>query len=333
MNAIKILEITNLEIKSIEPLLSNSSFKPYRYVANGNEEFIDQFWINRIAKAIALNNTKSFIAEICNQPVGFISISDLPWDSKTLNIPIASITEFVVDPNYREKYEIGQALMNKAVRWAKKSGYKFLLSRTYSDDVTGIHTLEKSGFFLVDTLLDYAIDFRKTPFNTVPSQKPSDEVTIRFARPEDEQELVMLAKDSFRDHFGRHRSDPNLSKEQAVKFYIEWMRSSLHGYADYYVLAEIEGRIAGLSIWKKATDEEKGIPVRVSHYSIGAIHPDFYGRKLFTLLTYEGMKLFQGQTDIIEGPTICHNYPVQRGYIRLNWQIYDARHSFHKWLG
>lgn len=332
MNATKILEITNLEINSIEPLLSNSSFKPYRYIAKGIEKNIVQFWISRIAKAMEGNKTKSFIAELCNEPVGFISINDLPWDSKTFNIPMASITEFVVDPNNGARYEIGQALMDKSIRWAKQSGYRFLLCKTYSDDVTSIYILENSGFFLVDTLLDYAIDFRKTPFDAIPLQNFSEEVIIRFARPEDEQELVMLAKDSFRNHFGRYHSDPNISRVQAVNVYTEWMRSSLHGYADYFVLAEIGGRIAGLSIWKKTTDEEKGIPIRIGHYNIGAIHPDFFGRKLFTLLTCEGMKIFQGQTDIIEGPTHINNYPVQRGYTRLNWQIYDARHSFHKWL-
>jgi len=332
MNAIKICEITNLEIKSIEPLLSNSSFKPYRYIAKGIEKSIDQFWRNRIVKTMGVNTTKSFLAEICNEPVGLISIRDLPWDTKIFNFPMASITEFVVDPTNEARVEIGQALMDKAISWAKQSGYKFLLCKTYSNDITSIHIMERSGFFLVDTLLDYAIDFRKTPFEEIPSQNPSEEITIRFARPEDEQELVMLAKNSFQNHFGRYHSDPNFTKEQAVRVYTEWMRSSLYGYADYFVLAEIDGRIAGLSIWKKMTDEEKSIPIGISHYSIGAIHPAFFGRKLFTLLTYEGMRIFQKNTAIIEGPTHINNYPVQRGYTRLNWQIYDAKHSFHKWL-
>lgn len=328
----KLFEITTLEIKSIEPLLSNSPFKPYRYIAKGIEKNIDQFWIDRIAKTMEINKTKSFTAELHNEPVGFISLNDLPWDSKIFNIPMASITEFVVDHNNSARYEIGQALIDKAIDWAKQSGYKFLLYKTYSDDLTSIHIMENSGFFLVDTLLDYAIDFRITPLDIIPSQNASDDVTIRFARPDDEQELVMLAENSFRNHFGRYHSDPHFSGEQAISVYTEWMRSSLCGYADYFILAEIGGRIAGLSIWKKTTDEEKKIPIRISHYSIGAIHPDFFGKKLFTILTYEGMKKFQGFTDIIEGPTHINNYPVQRGYTRLNWQIYDARHSFHKWL-
>jgi RimJ/RimL family protein N-acetyltransferase len=333
MNSIKIHEISPLEINWIEPLLSNSSFKPYRYLAKGSENHIDQFWINRIAKKTDINKTKSFIAEFSDTPLGFISIRDLPWDSKVFNIAMASITEFVVDPTFGIQYEIGQLLMNEAINWAKQQNYKFLLCKTYSDDITSIHILENSGFILVDTLLDYAIDFRKTHFDDIPPQQIiSEDISIRSARPDDEQELVILAKDSFQNHFGRYHSDPNISRENAIKVYTEWMRSSLNGYSDYFLLAEIGGQIAGLSVWKKPTDEEKTIPTRISHYSIGAIHPNFFGRKLFTLLTYEGMKILQGQTDLIDGPTHINNYPVQRGYSRLNWQIYDARHSFHKWL-
>jgi GNAT superfamily N-acetyltransferase len=195
-----------------------------------------------------------------------------------------------------------------------------------------IHCLENSGFQLVDTLLDYCVDYRITPFSSITEPKKTEDIVIRFAKPEDEKELEDLAKGAFKSHFGRFHADQHFTFDQATEVYVEWMRSSLRGYADYFILAEIEGRIAGLSIWKKTSQAEEQLPVKISHYSIGAVHPDFFGKGLFTRLTYEGMKLFNGKTDLIEGPTHINNYAVQRGYTRLNWQIYDARHSFHKWL-
>lgn len=333
MNNLKIREIGSDEKKSINQLLTNSPFKPYRYLARGSEKSqLDQFWMNRVLLSIESNNTNSFIAEVSHDPVGFITIGDLPWDTNIFHIPMASIIEFVVDDKHPNKNEIGKSLIRTVVNLAKKTGKKFLLCKTFTDDVSSVQVLEKSGFLLVDTLLDYTIDFRKTPLEIIPQQKSPKDVTIRLARSSDEEELVALAKNSFKNHFGRYHSDPNISKEKAIEVYTQWMRSSLRGYADYFVLSEINGRIAGLSVWKKMTDEEKSLPARISHYSIGAIHPDFFGRKLFTVLTYEGMKLLRGQADIIEGPTHINNYPVQRGYTRLNWKIDDARHSFHKWL-
>lgn len=332
MGKINIFDLTVHEVESIVALLSKSAFKPYRYLAKGIEKDIDLFWVNRIANSLQIDRTKAFMAELNNESVGFVCVSDLPWDSAIFGMPMASISEFYVDFGNSAKFEIGQTLMNRAIDWARQNGYRFLLCKTYTDDLNSIHVVEKSGFHLVDTLLDYAIDFRKTPFDILPKPSLLADVRIRFAVPGDLAEIEELAKLSFQSHFGRYHSDPRISREQANKVYVEWMRSSLSGYADYFLLAEIDGRIAGLSIWKKPTENEKDIPVRIGHYSIGAIHPDFFGWHLFTLLTYEGIKLLNGQTDMIDGPTHINNYAVQRGYSRLNWQIFDARHSFHKWL-
>jgi hypothetical protein len=263
---------------------------------------------------------------------GFIVINDLPWDSNIFKIHMASVSEFVLNSNCSCKEIVAGSLIEKAITSAKKNRYQFLLCKVYTDDLVAIHALERAGFLLVDTLLDYQVDFRKTPFIKIPEQNSAADTIIRFARLEDENELSELAKAAFANHFGRYHSDPRIPQSLATQVYVEWLHSCLRGYADYFVLAEIEGKIAGLSIWKKASKLEKNIPVRINHYSIGAIHPDFFGRKLFSLLTYEGMKLLYQETDIIEGPTHINNYAVQRGYTRLGWQIGNACHSFHKWL-
>ena len=147
-----------------------------------------------------------------------------------------------------------------------------------------------------------------------------------------EGQLERLAEASFKNHFGRYHSDPRIPLEKAIQVYVEWMRSCIRGYADFILVAEIDKRIAGVSTWKKASILEKDLSLRISHYNIGAVHPDFSGMGLFSNLTYAGMQIFKDSADIIEGPTHVNNYPVQRGYQRLGWQVFDARHSFHKWL-
>jgi hypothetical protein len=79
-----------------------------------------------------------------------------------------------------------------------------------------------------------------------------------------------------------------------------------------------------------ALDAQHGI--RLGHYSIGAVHPDFFERGLFTALTHAGMEQVCSSADWIEAPTHIANYPVQRGFLRLGWRIAGAQHSFHKWL-
>lgn len=330
----------NYNTEKVEPiarnelfsLLSGSKFGPYRNFSLCAKEEIQKLWLEKINRSTNKANSKTISINHKNKMVGFIQGADLDWDSKLFGIPMYSIQELVVDMNQTNRVEILRDLISNILEWAHDHNYQFVLAKTYTNDILAIHALEQAGFLLVDTLLDYAVDFRKTPFSNVPMQKRSEDVIVRFAEPKDVKELEMLARVAFKNHFGRYHADPRLTNEQATQVYVEWMNSSIRGYADYFILAEINGKIAGVSIWKKPSELEQKYSLKLCHYSIGAIHPDFFGKKLFTLLTYEGMKLLENGTDVIEGPTHINNYPVQHGYNRLGWQIFDAHHSFHKWL-
>jgi len=319
-------------LSKIHSIVTASPYKPYRYAVKGIENQMNQFWINRISDSLSSSSSRFIEANSGNQLDGFIVISDLPWDSNIFKTRMASISEFVLNPNCQDKELVAHILLERAILSAKKDDYQFLLCKVYTDDLVTIHALEWADFLLVDTLLDYEVDFRKTPFDKIMRPTTSDDIILRFAKLEDEKELSDLARASFTNHFGRYHSDPKIPRSLATQVYVEWMHSCLRGYADYFVLAEIEGKIAGLIIWKRTSNLERTIPVRLNHLSISAIHPEFFGKRLFSLLTYEGMKLLNQESDIIEGPTHINNYAVQRGYTRLGWQIGDARHSFHKWL-
>jgi hypothetical protein len=326
------MKTTPRNLNNIQSVLTASPFKPFRYISKGIESEINHFWFNRITDS--LKSDKSQLIEINSgdRLEGFILINDLPWDSRILKTNMACISEFVLNPNCNSKELVAGEVLEKAIAVAKNDGYQFLLCKVYTNDLVAIHALEKAGFLLVDTLLEYEVDFRKTPFNDIHEQNPSEDIIIRFAKMKDELEISELAKAAFANHFGRYHSDPRIPRNLATQVYAEWMHSSLRGYADHFVIADVAGKIAGLSIWKKTSDLEKTLPVRISHYSIGAILPDYFGKKLFSILSFEGMKLLNKESDIIEVSTHINNYPVQRALTRLGWQIGDARHSFHKWL-
>jgi hypothetical protein len=245
---------------------------------------------------------------------------------------MGAVKYLIVAPDSSQQPEIAGLLLDQAVRWATSAGVEFLVGKPYTDDVVVVHALEKEGFLLVDTLLDYVYDARKYPLHSVPAPPMSLDIPLRLAREADIEELKAVARAAFRNHFGRFHSDERISKDQALRVYEAWVESSCRGYADWVVVAEIEGRIAGYSIWKKPSLSDQELSIQVGHYSIAATHPDYAGRGLFTLLTYRGMELLDGMADCIEGPTHINNYPVQRGYAKLLWRICDARHSFHKWL-
>jgi hypothetical protein len=117
-----------------------------------------------------------------------------------------------------------------------------------------------------------------------------------------------------------------------TRVYDEWVRSSFAGWADWILVAEVEGAIAGYGVWKKASALEARHSLDIAHYNLAAIHPDFSGRGLYTALALDGMRMAQSFATRLDGPVHVSNYPVHHALQKLGWRTAGARHSFHKWL-
>ena len=332
MSTIDVSELPVEQIDRVKPLMERSRHKPYRYLLNEAGCDVDSFWLNELALLLEDGQGKIFTAAGGGELVGLVAYADLPWDTRVLGNRMGALKYIAAESESSRTEEIATLLLDHVVDWATARGIEFLLCKTYTDDIMTIHALEKKGFLLTDTLLDYVYDSRRYPLSAVPRPPELEGGTIRLAGEDDPEELVSVAEASFRQHFGRFHADERISNQQAARVYKEWIRSSCEGYADWILVAEIGGRIAGYSVWKRPSAEEQSLGTRVGHYSIAAIHPEHYGRGLFTSLTYAGMELLDGGADWIEGPTHVNNYAVQRAYTKLLWRICDARHSFHKWL-
>ena len=317
----------------IRPLLEQNDFKPMRYLARELGNDLGKLWFASIVDLVKEKNARVFAAFRNQKAVGLLVYADNPWETKILNKGAGVIHCLVVEQSEAHGEPIAHALLEEALAYAAARGVQFLLCKPFADATTVIHALESQGFRLMDTLIDCYCDFRRFPFSRIPPPVVSDSVVIRLATRDDTEELVAVARAAFRHHFGRYHADERIGSELATRFYEEWIKSSLSGYADWVFVAEVEGRVAGYAIWKKPSSLESRLKLRVGHYSIAGIHPDYSGRKLFTALTYEGMKLLEGVADAVEGPTHVNNYGVQMGYSKLHWRVcVDARHSFHRWL-
>ena len=224
-----------------------------------------------------------------------------------------------------DRISIAIALVGEIIRRIAERDGDFLLCKAPPSDTTIIHALESNGFLLMDTLLNFVFDCRTRGLNGGLPQVPEGFV-LRLATSSDVELLVELAHASFANHFGRFHADPRIGHGTAMTIYEEWIRSCASGWADSIVVAMHGDRIAGYSAWKKpsALDQRHGI--RLGHFSIGAVHPDFFGRGLFTALTRAGMEQLRSSTDWIEAPTHIDNYAVQRGFLRLGWRTVGAQH-------
>lgn len=127
-----------------------------------------------------------------------------------------------------EAQGLRQALQQKPV---------FMYTKVVPKETRLIEFLEVKGFHLIDTNLL----FSKPVVRRASTDQP---IAIRFARPEDEEEAVSLARSSFT--YSRFHLDPCFPNETANAIKGEWVRGyfkSTRGQA--LLVAEVNKRIAG----------------------------------------------------------------------------------------
>jgi hypothetical protein len=315
------------------PLLAASSYPPLRYLAKELGKNLTDFWSASILELLQDPTSRGFLAVQADKLMGMLISSGNPWETNMLGRKTATIHVFLVDNSIPNRNQVARSILNFALQAASKDGIQFMVGKTYANDPTTIHALESGGFLLMDTVMDCYYDYRRLPLEKIPHPTLENGITLRIAASSDRDELALVAGMAFQEHFGRFHADERIGRQVATQIYEQWMRSSLDGYADWIHLAMSGEKIIGFSIWKLPSIAEKQLKVRVGHYSIAGIHPDYHGKGLFTALTYAGMQSLQGLVDIIEGPTHVNNYGVQRGYSTLGWRVCsDARHTFHKWM-
>src|SRR5436190_9788206 len=329
MTALAVVDVGGLTLDELRRILDRNPFGPHRFLGGTNARSLTDLWFSTFAKQGS--DTHFVRCELEGRTVGAAVLRHLAWESNVLGPRVYGIPQLVVETGRTDTADILDLLVARVRALAATLGADTIHCKRLTDDVAGCQALERHGFLIVDTQLVYALwpgderVVRSEPATDMPC-------SLRLATVADLDPLIAVARASFKDHFGRFHSDSRLPPGSAQRVYEAWIRSSLAGYADYVALAEVDGRPAAYSVWRRPSARESLLPTRVGHYSIGAVHPDFHRRGLFTAVTRFGSDLLRGAADCIEGPTHVNNYGVQRGYERLGWRIVDATHPFHAWL-
>jgi ribosomal protein S18 acetylase RimI-like enzyme len=303
----------------------------FNNILKRSREQVESRWMDEIAELLSNESAAGFVAEMGETTCGFAIWAPLPWESALLGKSMWAIKHIGVASRASDRNSIAAELVAEVVHRAGARDAAFLLCKTTPADTAIIHALESHGFSLMDTLLNFIFDFRAGSQKQDAAHVPEGFV-LRLATSSDIESLAETARASFAEHFGRFHADPRIGRAAATRIYEEWIRSCANGWADLIVVATHCDRVAGYSAWKKPSALNQRHGIRLGHFNIGAVHPDFFERGIFGALAREGMERLRSSVDWIEGPTHIDNRAVQRGWLRLGWQIAGAQHSFHKWL-
>jgi len=290
------------------------------------------YWLDEISQSLANGSSIAFGSVISGAINGFVVYNESPWDSEITGRRIGTVEHLAVTSGDPAAAEILHELIDELTRSLGDRRTQCVVCKVQSNELAVVHALEQSGFLLMDTLQDFVFDFSRAPIEEINPRQRDKQLTIRRANPADLAALMAISEKAFANYFGRYHADPQMPPGTAKKIYTEWVRAAFQGWADWILVAELDDKIAGYGLWRKALKTEEKNSLRVAHYDLAAVDPEFRGRGLYTALALDGMNIARDYVQYLVGPVHVSHYPVQHTLHKLGWKISGARHSFHKWL-
>jgi ribosomal protein S18 acetylase RimI-like enzyme len=290
------------------------------------------YWLNEISRSLTDKSSIAFVWVASGRIDGFLIYTDSPWDSRIIGRRIGSVKHLAVVSDGPANAKILRELINALMQPLAERGTECVVCRVQSGELASIHALEQSGFLLMDTLLDFVFGFSAKGREQVNFRPPDKRVSIHRATSQDLQPLMAINERAFGKYFGRYHADPRISSDAATKIYSEWMRSAFNGWADWILVGEVDGKIAGSGLWRLTLRAEGENSPGVAYCDMVVVDPESQGSGLGTALMSHGMGIAREFAQYLVGPVHVCNYSIQRTLQKVGYKICGARQSFHKWL-
>jgi GNAT superfamily N-acetyltransferase len=290
------------------------------------------YWLDEIRQSLAEETSIAFGWLVSGRISGFIIYNESPWDSRIIGRRTGTVNHLAVTRDEPAGVEILRELTSQLVQTLADRGMQLVVCKAQSSELAAINALEQSGFLLMDTLLDFVFDFSRASIEEIAAGREDQALKIRPAKAADLPASMAISEKVFADYFGRFHADPQMPAGAPTRVYTEWVRSAFAGWADWILVAEVDGKIAGHSVWRKTLERQDANSGGVAYCDLLVVDPEFQGRRLGTALMFDGMQIARDFVRYLVGPVHVCNYSVQRTLQNLGWRIAGARHSFHKWL-
>jgi GNAT superfamily N-acetyltransferase len=182
-----------------------------------------------------------------------------------------------------------------------------------------VMALEDSGFRLMDTRLTFSLDLRNAH-----ALRP--EIRVRPLAAGEESALEATVRAAFADYHGHFHADPRLDRKACDEAYVSWAQRCAEGVAaDEVLVAPVDGRLAGFAALRVAESRADLV--------LGAVHPEFRGRRLYRELTLAAIDWARGRgAERFAAVTHLTNLAAQRSWLSVGMVPVDSSHTFHRWF-
>ena len=226
------------------------------------------------------------------------------FNSEHFGISMANLS---IDKNYTSS-EFAEELL----KTENFKNYDHITLRISCDDKETTNSAIKNGFFICDTLVQWAFMNGQSLLADIEYK-----VQIRECNETDLPFLKDIARKSFK--IDRFHSDKSLNDDLCDSYYEKWIENSFRGFAEKVFVAEYEEKPVGFITAKTYKDDEFG------HMVLSAVSSDYRGLGIYTALVHYCAKWMLSSHSELKGilvGTQIDNIAVQRAWAKLGFSPY-----------
>ncbi|MHA1568519.1 MAG: hypothetical protein ACTSXZ_03540 [Alphaproteobacteria bacterium] len=254
--------------------------------------------------------------------VGIAGARKLSFDTEHFGVPMGRVGPFHLAKEMTSRE--GKELVDACLVHLIGLGCRFVDCRVPTADLMAARSLERSGFYLGDTQVDYAFRVQAA---MLPSMR--HRVQLRNVEPADEKALLDLTRETFTGYIDRFHKDPFFDNEKATEMYVKWLENSLGGLADHITVAQAGKRIGGFLTFQIKHEQNKIVKTRFAEGVLAGVAPWTRGKGVYTSILADAMYWFANNCDIGTVVTQVDNTAVQAAWSRLGYRLVQGRYTFH----
>ena len=239
------------------------------------------------------------------------------WLSKIIGKKSYSLS---LDENFFTDLNKNKNLWEKSIESIKASNKRslFIYTKVSTEKIHHIKTIEKLGFFLVDTNVKLIKDIGKQDYQDITSSV--DKYDVRFANSNDKNETVLIGGNTF--IYSRFHLDPHFSINEANIIKTHWVSNYFDGKrGDQMIVGLSDNKIISfLQIIKPCKD----------YFIIDLIGVDekFRRRGISEKMINYAIRENNGINKVIVGTQIG-NMPSIRLYQKMDFFLESSKYVFH----
>ena len=207
-------------------------------------------------------------------------------------------------------------------QFCQENAVELAIIRVPAIELSLLQSLEDEGYRMMDCLVYYAFKFDRKP---IPDEKKQE---TRPVWPHELDEVVSVAKESFKGYMGHYHADSRLPRERSDEVYTDWAANSVQSreIAHEVLVVEGEGRLDGFATLRMNNPEEgEGV--------LFGVAPHAQGKGIYQSMMIGGMEWVRdnGAKQMVVSTQVI-NVAVQKVWARLGFEMDRSYYTLHKWF-